>query len=117
MGKRLGTSIVLFIFLIGISVLASIEGKSQNVQEKYKWKELIPYEKELKRLNKEWGTDYKIQLEDEDREEVIEYFSSDRKIATVRFRCARYFGKGVVDNIYDTITCKFSAANTNGAIM
>ena len=38
---------------------------------------MIPYEKELESLNKEWGTSYKIQLEDKYTEqEMIEYFTS-----------------------------------------
>lgn len=44
-------------------------------------------------------------------------FSSDRKIATGRFKCIKYIGKNITDGVYYTITCKFNAANTRGSIM
>lgn len=44
-------------------------------------------------------------------------FSSDRKIATGRFKCVRYIGKNIIDNVHYTITCKFNAASTRGAVM
>ncbi|MBU5474684.1 hypothetical protein [Roseburia sp. MSJ-14] len=44
-------------------------------------------------------------------------FSSNRKIATGRFNCVKYVGKGIQNGICYTITCKFSAASTRGSIM
>lgn len=44
-------------------------------------------------------------------------FSSDRKIVTCRFKCGKMIGKNISDGVYYTITCKFNAANTRGAVM
>ena len=78
MRKKIVTLTVLLLFLGSLCVEAFVhtsgyidEGKTNDLRA------LIPYEKELESLNKEWGTSYKIQLEDKYTEqEMIEYFTS-----------------------------------------
>lgn len=78
MKKRIVTAMVVLIFLGSICV------GTFNHPPNYVYAEneenlrvLIPYEEELESLNKEWGTNYKLQLEDGNTEqEMIEYFTS-----------------------------------------
>lgn len=45
------------------------------------------------------------------------WFSSNRKAMTCKFGCAKVIGKGIIDNVMYTITCKFNVDNVRGAIM
>lgn len=78
MKKRIVTSILLLFFLGSMCVEVFIHNSNYVYAEnKDGLNDLIPYEKELESLNKEWGTNYKLQVEDGNTEqEMVEYFTS-----------------------------------------
>lgn len=78
MKKRIVTSIVVLFFLGSMCVEVLIHNLTYVYAEnKNDLNDLIPYEKELESLNKEWGTNYKLQVENGNTEqEMVEYFTS-----------------------------------------
>ncbi|NLK78564.1 MAG: hypothetical protein GX284_12855 [Clostridiales bacterium] len=78
MRKKVSMSIVLIIFLsfIGVVVI-NANNNVGTIHSEEKINEIEPYKKELKKLNKKWGTSYKIECEEGDTEqEIIDYFTS-----------------------------------------
>lgn len=78
MKKRIVTSIVVLFFLGSMCVEVLIHNLTYvHAENKNDLNDLIPYEKELESLNKEWGTNYKLQVENGNTEqEMVEYFTS-----------------------------------------